>query len=251
MKVAQIHLSQSLRRVQQFLDTHADVVGSVNTTDARQRLNTLVTRLAATVDEQGTHTRQSRGEVQRRQQLERVLIRKYMTPLAKFARAQLEGAPGFAALTPSGNDLRTERLVQSARSMALAATPLADILARAKFPADFVQQLTAAADAVKASVDASATTRVRRNGATRQVASALSQGRNAVATLDSLVSHIILGDDRLEREWRSAKRVMRPATSPASAAPPVTPAPPAPVPASSTARPVVPNTQEVTVTRAA
>ena len=46
-------------------------------------------------------------------------------------------------------------------------------------------------------------------GATNQIATALRNGRAAIATLDSLVSHVILGNERLEREWRAAKRITR------------------------------------------
>lgn len=96
--------------------------------------------------------------------------------------------------------------------MATAAAPHAAKLTASKFPADFVQQLRAAADAVRASIDTRAGHRVQGAGATKQVGSALRQGRNAVATLDALVSHLILGNDRLEREWRTAKRVVKVAT---------------------------------------
>lgn len=249
MQNEQIHVGQSLRRVQHFLDAHKDIVGAVNSTDARKQLDSVVAQLDETVDEQGTNTRQARAEVHRRQQLEDMLVRKYMTPLAKFARARLQGAPGFAALTPSGNNLTTERLVLSARSMAQAAGPLTDVLTKAKFPATFLEQLRTAADAVKASIDVGASTRVRRTGATKQLASSLRVGRNAVATIDALVSHLILGDERLVREWRAAKRITKAASLPAAVsatlpttdvAPVTTTAPGAPVAPATTIAPVVP-----------
>ena len=243
MQNSQIHVGQSLRRVQQFLDAHKDVVGAVNSTEAREQLNSVVLQLEATVDEQGTHTRRSRAEVHRRQQLEDVLIRKYMTPLAKFARAQLQGVPGFAALTPSGNDLTRERLVLSARSMAQAAEPLSGVLTKAKFPATFVQQLRTAADAVKALIDVGASTRVRKTGATKQLAASLQVGRNAVATIDALVSHLILGDERLAREWRAAKRIAKTVSAPSagSATAPTTDGTPVtPVTPTTTSVPVAP-----------
>ena len=209
MQGNQMHIGQSLRTAQQFLDAHADVLGTLHTSDARRRLDAAIATLEASTVEQGTSQRATRGEVRRRSQLEQALIRKFMTPLSKFARAQLDGAANYAALTPSANQLRRERLVQSARSMADAAAPHAEALTAAKFPQDFLQQLRAAAEAVRASIDTKADTRVRQTGATQQVAAALRTGRNAVATLDSLVTHLILGDRRLEQEWRSAKRVPR------------------------------------------
>ena len=40
-----------------------------------------------------------------------------------------------------------------------------------------------------------------------QIRAVLANGRRAVAALDALVAHTIVGDEALEREWRSAKRV--------------------------------------------
>jgi hypothetical protein len=221
MQRFQIHTSQSLRGVQQFLDAHAEVVGAANATDARQQLDAVIGLVDKVVVEQDTQSRETRGEVSRRRQLENVLIRRYMTPLAKLARAQLRVAPGYAALTPSAGALRTERLVVAARSMAIAAAPYAANLAAAMFPPDFLEQLRTAADTIQSSLDSRARKGVQRVGATRQVATALKQGRNAVATLDAIVSHLILGNDRLEREWRAAKRVQRAPSRAAAASPAV------------------------------
>ena len=210
MDSSQFHRSQSLRRVQQFLTDHADAVPTANASDSRRQLDSAVAVLDAATVEQGTHEREIRGEVRRRHQLERTLVRKYMTPLAKFARASLTGVPEYAALTPSARSLARERLVRAAQSMVSAAQKYAPARASAKFPADFLTQLRNAAGAVEASVGASTA---------KQVAAALAQGRRAVLALDSLVSHLILGHERLEREWRAAKRVRQSSATEAGTAP--------------------------------
>lgn len=120
--------------------------------------------LDAASAEQGTCHREVPGEVNRTRQLETALIRKFLTPLAKF-------------------------------------------------PANFLAQLRAAADGVQASLDTRSAKVVAGAGATTKVKAMASQGRRAVAALDSLVSHLILGDERLEREWRAAKRVRRQGTA--------------------------------------
>jgi len=219
MDSSQFHRSQSLRRVQQFLTDHADAVPTANASDSRRQLDSAVAVLDAATVEQGTHEREIRGEVRRRHQLERTLVRKYMTPLAKFARASLTGVPEYAALTPSARSLARERLVRAAQSMVSAAQKYAPALASAKFPADFLTQFRAAADAVQASLDARSAKQVAGTGATKQVAAALAQGRRAVLALDSLVSHLILGHERLEREWRAAKRVRQSSATEAGTAP--------------------------------
>ena len=236
MQSTQVHAGQSLRSTQQCLDAHPDVFQSVNATQARRELDAAITQLDAAAVEQGIQARESRGEVNRRTQLEHVLVRKYMTPLAKFARSQLKGVPNLDALTPSANQLKRERLAKAGLEMAGAAAPFAEMLVKANFPADFLTQLEAAAHAVHQSFDTRKGKQTARTGATKSIATLVRQGRTAVAALDSLVSHLILGNDRLEREWRSAKRVRKEAKLPVFATPPfvpvVTPPVPAPVPPS-------------------
>lgn len=209
MRRHEIHLTQSLRRSQYVLNVRADVLGAVNHTDARAQLDGAVITIDAAVDLQGTCLREWRGEVKRRKGLEKILTGKFMTPLSKFSRAELVGTPEFAALTPSATQLRTERLVASAHSMASAAAKWADRITAAQFPADFLQQLRAAANAVQASINAAQEAKVKLTGATKTIATAIKQGRSAVAKLDSAVSHMIVGNEPLKREWRTAKRVTR------------------------------------------
>jgi hypothetical protein len=208
MRTTQIHLGRSLKGTQQFLDGNAAVVGSVNASEPRKRLDTAVSTFDAAVEEEGARARDVRGEVNRRKQLERRVVRKFMTPLAKFARSQLRGVPDFAALTPSANDFRTDKLVASARAMIAAAAPQAARIA-AHFPEGFLEQFREAVDAVSASFEATTNARRQRQGAAKQLATALQDGRSAVAAIDSIVSHLILGNARLEEEWRVAKRITK------------------------------------------
>jgi hypothetical protein len=210
MQKKQIHVGQSLRQVQQFLVEHGVAVPSAVASAAKKELDTAVAALDQAAIEQGGLTRTVRGEVRRRTQLERTLLRKYLTPLAKFARASLRGVPEIAALTPSAGALARERLVRTAQSMAAAADVHVDRLREAEFPADFLDQMRAAAAAVQRAFDAGITGRVRRTGVTKEIRAALADGRRAVATLDALVGHAIVGNEPLEREWRAAKRVRRP-----------------------------------------
>jgi hypothetical protein len=229
MRTKQLHVGRTLRQAQQFLDAHADVVGPANESEARQSLNTAVSRLDASAVEQGTHTREAHGEVQLRRQLERRLVKQYMTPLSKLARAKLKASAKIAALTPSGNDLRSERLAGSARSMIEAARPYAAVLAAAKFPADFLGRFSEALDTITASTRARADKHISRVGATKEVRDALQDGRTALAELDALVSHLILGNGRLEQEWRTATRVTK-STGTRSKTAPATPEAPPTVP---------------------
>lgn len=213
MQKTQFHVGQSLRQVQQFLTVHAVAVPSAVVSASKRALDAAVAELDRAATEQGGLTRVRRGEVQRRRELERTLYRKYMLPLVKVARASLRGAPEFASLTPPASALERERLVQTAQAMAVAADKHVDALRAEEFPADFLEQLRAAATAVQRSFDAGVSGRVRRTGVTKEIRAALANGRQAVAVLDSLVAHTIVGEEALEHEWRSAKRVRRSATA--------------------------------------
>ena len=218
MQSIQIHVGQSLRQVQQFLTAHQAVLPSANASAAKRALDQAVATLDRALLDEGGLVRAVRGEVQRRAELERTLLRKYVTPLTKFARASLQGTPEFASLTPRPKNLSGVRLAQTALAMAEAADRHADALRAGEFPAEFVAQLRAAAAAVMGSFDAGVSGRVRRTGVTKAIRTALADGRRAVAALDALVTHTINGDEALEREWRAAKRVRRRGTAAEDAA---------------------------------
>ena len=209
MKKDQIHVGQSLEGVQQFLDAHADVLQSVNASDARKDLDATATQLRATAAEQDVHARELKGVGGTRVQQEAVLVKKFMTPLSKWARANLRGEPALGALTPSAGQLRRQKLVVTAEGMLEAAGNYTARLTTGSFPADFLTQFSAAIDAVRGSLGNRKGRSTAKSGATKSIAALLRQGRSAVTALDGLVTHQIHGDARLEKEWAVAKRIRR------------------------------------------
>lgn len=203
------HLSESGRRAAQFLTTHADAVPSVNDADARRQLDTALAAMDAAAAAQATAVREIRGEVHRRAGLERTLTRKYLTPLATFARASLRGVPEYAALTPAVASLTGARLVVAARGMATAAEKYGTALAQAKFPKGFLDALRAATDAVDKSLGVKREQVRQRVNATARLSATAGDVRRSKRALDSLVRHHILGNAVLEREWRLATRLPR------------------------------------------
>ena len=199
--------AQTLSRVQQFLDRHANVVGEINQTEARRSLDAAVAATDATVTEQGTRVRDIRGETYRQSDLEAALVQRHMLPITKFARAQLTDVPNFAALIPNVHRTKGTRLYQAAMAMAAAAEPYAAQFPAPTFTGDFIGRLRNAAVAVKNSVAVRADKRVQRIGATTQIAQSLAKGRAAVLTLDALLVHVLHDEPRLAEEWRVAKRI--------------------------------------------
>ena len=251
MQKQQRYRGESLRRIQQFLDVHADVVGAVNSSESRRQLDAAIAALSTTVDVQGARSRESRGEKQSQAALELDLRQRHILPVATFARGKLASAPNISALTPSASKLRGASLVKAARAMALAAQPYTSVFTDAKFPSDFMQKLLAGADAVQASIDASSRKRADRQQATAAVRQALASGRSAALMLEAVVNHLIPRRSPLYAEWLGIKRIQSvarrtpavmpvPSTIPASTTPTPPPAPTqAPAPGPQAIAPVI------------
>ena len=94
MNKVQEATSDSLRRVQQFLDDRAKVVGAVNTTVARRQLDAAADGVEEARKRQGVLNRKLRGEASRQRALERELRTYHVVPIAKYARASVSTNPG-------------------------------------------------------------------------------------------------------------------------------------------------------------
>jgi hypothetical protein len=207
MQLHQQHQEESLRRVQSFLDAHADVVGSLKESEARKQLDDAVGALSTQTLAQGSAGLDSTGKANRVRQLTSDLKTQHMQPIAKFSRAKLKGVPDFAALTQSASQLRGNPLVKAALAMATAALPHADVLTQSGFAPDAVQQLGAAANTLQTAITDVQNTRVARIGATKGIRAQLVRGRDAVHMLDAVVTKPLSGNPALLAGWRSAKRV--------------------------------------------
>jgi hypothetical protein len=208
MKRSQRYRGEAIRRAQQFLDAHADIFGAINSSDARKKLDASLTKLDAVVDIQLSREREARGELQRQYVLERDLRDRQMMPVSKFARGTLAGVPNFAALTPSAGSRKGAALVDAARAMAVAALPYAKMFVSASFPADFVQQLTDAANTLQGSIDTRRRKLADRVGATAGVEAAVKEARSAALVIEGAVGRIVQRGTPIFHEWKSVRRVV-------------------------------------------
>ena len=217
MQKQQRYRGESLRRMQLVLDAHGDVVGAVNSSDARRQLDSAVARLGSTVSVQGARVREGRGEKQNQGTLEADLRQRHMLPVTKVARGKLATVPNIAALTPSASKLRGASLVKAAQAMAAAATPYASTFAAASLPADVAQRLTAAAAAVQASIDVRGRKKADRLQATAAIEDAIREGRAAALTIEGAVDHLIPRSSPLYSEWFGIKRIQTANSRPVAA----------------------------------
>lgn len=207
MHKVQRNKARSLGRVLQFLDKHADELGVVNDTPARRQLDAAVLAVGDAGRQQGTRVRQMRGEATRQRSLERDLRETHLVPMAKFARAHLAQDPGIAALAPTLKNLGGKRLARTAHAMVRSGAPFRDIFVTARYPAGFLEEAAAAADALVESIERRSSHRIERVAATADIAAALASGRMAIAMLDPVVGRLIAGSAGLVAAWKQAKRI--------------------------------------------
>jgi hypothetical protein len=207
MNTKQRYQYQSLRGAQLFVRGHVAEAGVLIGTAPLAQLDTAVDRIESAATEQGTCTRDALGERNNQLALERRLRKDHLSPIAKYGRAELAGVPNFKALTPATRNLEGARLVQVARAVGGAARPYLANFVEGHFPADFITQLSAAADAVQRSMDIRARKNQQRVNATEGIAGAISSGRAAVARLDARITRLVAGNAPLLEEWRVATRV--------------------------------------------
>ena len=139
---------ESLRSVEQFLDDNAEKLASVVNTGTRQRLTAAIADLSTHASEQTGSNLAAQGATQKKEALRLALLRDHMAPIARIAAADIPNLPELSPLRMPRGKPTAEKLASYAYGMGAAATPFADTFTKAGLSADFVAQLSAAADAV-------------------------------------------------------------------------------------------------------
>lgn len=150
MRKTQGKLLQSLLAVQAFLQQHADQLGDVATTVARQELEQAVTGLSAHAAGQKESLLTSHAATRQRLSARAALLQEHMAAIARIAAAEIPPVVGIEKLRFPTKRLATEQLVAYARGMGNAARPYTGVFVAAGLPLDFLAQLNKAADDVAA-----------------------------------------------------------------------------------------------------
>lgn len=232
MQSRQGNMLQSLRAVEEFLDTNAAILGDVVNTGTRRKLATVIAALDATVTEQAGNSVVAQGGTRHYKALRRALVRDHMAPIARMAIADLPPTPQVEALRMPNRNWSAARLAGAAHGMAVAAEPFRAQFVEAGMPDDFIERLTTAADAMVQSLSDRAQSRGRLSGATKGLQSTLASGRKLVGVIDALIASKLTDDPGVLAYWQKVKRVRRVAANvPAGPAPaPVALSPDAKVP---------------------
>ncbi|HEV3486839.1 MAG TPA: hypothetical protein VG106_15615 [Vicinamibacterales bacterium] len=208
MNSRQRRVLQSFRGVQGWFVANQQLPASTPALAAQlEALNGVVQRTTEYVARQQTQLAQSllisKDEIDRR----REVLAIHMAPIAKVARALRGIVPGIGVLTMPKTRLQTALLVREATALAHKAEIYKDVLVEQGLPADFIEQLTAAAESLKGSLDARRLARAARTSSTRGVESELVLGRRIVDIIDATMTRVLRNQPAKQTEWRHVKRV--------------------------------------------
>ena len=207
MKARQIRQFDMLRRVQQFLDDFAVKLFAAYAAAARQALDQLVADMRANEAEQASNTLNAKSQTAAQAVLRDKLVKDHMRPVALIAAAHLRDVPEFTALQVPKVGVKAAVLVQNANAMAEAAKPYQQVFVGNGRPETFVDDLVAAATAVRASIDARGNS-IRDKAAARQALETTATRAHAVLRfLDAQVKSAAAGDSKILAAWKSAKRI--------------------------------------------
>ena len=198
---------EAYQRVQDFLRLHPPPE-SPGYVVQKKKFDAIVATLSDHAANQVEGRRQGLAEGPRQVALRRILREQHLAPLAQIARATLANAPGVERLLrmPRYN-LSTLKLVAEATAMRTAATPYKAELIEAGRAEDFLEQLDAAAEAVRQSVLGKARSLGQQVGAGAGIGDQIRRGRSAVEVIDTIVKASFLGNEEVLAKWRNVRRV--------------------------------------------
>jgi hypothetical protein len=231
MKQPQKARLTALVRIQVFLDDYASSAGNVNQSRSRKALDAIIPAIEAHAAHQHAAHTESQGRTKIKVGLRHDLRVNHMRPIATIAKATLNGvadAPRMSKLAYPGPRIDDAALVAAGQSMADAASEYRQLFIDEQLPEDFVDQLRAAAEALRIGAFDRNGSQLRRSTATEGLTAEFRRAREIVRVLNALMIKQLSGRADLLAVWNSAKRVhhrpgpmtgagVTPATTPATA----------------------------------
>jgi hypothetical protein len=207
MQAKQKQAIETYQRVQDFLTAHPPPE-SPGYLAQKKALDGVVATLDDHSVNQAMGRRLSRAEVARQRALRKALRQQHLAPIAQIARATLSDAPGIEkALKMPPSDISPLKLVAEANAMRSAAALYQPQFIEAGRPADFLEQLDAAAEALRQALLGKARNVGRQVGAGAGIDREIKRGRRAIEVIDTIVTAAFRDDQNVLATWRSAKRV--------------------------------------------
>ena len=196
-----------LCRVQHFLKGNAGALGHIPESTAATQVDALVSDMASGAQDAVTSRAMVTGESGNTRVLRRALWVNHMQQIAAIARAELRHIPQFEALILPRVSESTPRVLRRARAMAEVAREHAEMFIEHGLPANFADQLLAAANALEASLQKRAEDRAEAAGAHGRVAASRSRAQYVIRVLNAQIEKALIEDPTLLAQWKYVKRV--------------------------------------------
>jgi hypothetical protein len=207
MRAEQIRKFDMLRRVQQFLDDFAVKLFATNAAAARKALDQLVQEMGTNEAEQASNTLNAKSQTAAQKVLRAKLVTDHMRPVELIAAAHLRDVPEFKALQVPKVGVKAAVLVQDANAMAEAAKQYQQVFVGNGRPETFVDDLVAAAGAVRASIDARGKSIATKAAAREGLKATATRAHAVLRFLDAQVKSAAADDPKILAAWQSAKRI--------------------------------------------
>jgi hypothetical protein len=207
MQAPQVARLEELQRVQYYMDQNTQALGAVNKSTARATLDEVVAALTGHHAAQHSAQETAQSRTENRNTLQVALRIEHMQPIAVIAGSKLASTPDISKMRLPRANVGTQRLLAAAESMAGAAEQYKQVFLDEQLPQDFIEQLRAAADAVRKVAVAREASRAALVQATSGVDEQIARGRAVVKVLNGLVLKQLAGQTELLRAWRFMKHV--------------------------------------------
>ena len=233
----------ALQRIQKFMDSNADALGTVSKSTSRADLDTAVAALVTFGAQQEQAQTEATSRTKDTHAAREDLRLLHMQPIAAIARKKLGSTPTIQDMKLPAKSTSDAALVQKGLAMANAAAQFTQVFLDQQLPADFIAQLKAAVDAVSQAVVDQRNAKLQLAAGTSGVKNQLAVTKTDVKVLNALVVKQLKDRKDLLGAWTSAKRVhAKPGVVTGSGSPPAIVGTPIPAPV---ATPVTPAAQEV------
>ena len=212
MKTKESRGLQAFRRVEAWFADHPQVIpASGSSAQALTRQVTALTSLVDRMTQQSTEQITQQGQatlVAKDEPTLRTALRAlHMKAIVNVANALRGQVPGIGVIKMPPHGIRSEALVKAAKALATTAGVYKDAFVEHGLPQDFLEQLAAAASALKSSIDARGVALSKRAGATTGVAEDFALGRRIVTMIDASLMHALKNDAPTLASWRQAKHI--------------------------------------------
>ena len=212
MKHTAIMLSDSLDRVSAYFSANPPwttaTPAPANLATYLQQLNDVRATLEQYMTSQASSKNTALHQGAIIQSLREALWHEHLVPIRRIARAMLPESAGLVKqFDAPGLNANSKKLIQSARAIANDAVPYQSVLVANGRPADFIDQLNAAANALEAAKTAQANAISVRKRASAEINKSNSAGRQAIHYLDAIMHSCFGKSPAIMAQWHQAKRV--------------------------------------------